>query len=74
MPIEILAGVLSLKVEFSEADAQPNTAELLSEISIWLPIFRGRANLVLALDALRSTDRRLAGVCSRYLEVLGAVQ
>lgn len=70
--IETLSGVLWLKTKYGDINQLPSLSEAQEDLANWVLIFRGRANLALALDALRATDRRLAGVCSRYLEVLGA--
>ncbi len=76
-PIEILDGAFTLKIEYGDATQLPTAAEAEEELSsIWLPIFRSRQNLSLALDALRITyqDEPMGDLCDYYLLVAGGVQ
>ena len=76
-PIEILDGAFTLKIEYGDASQRPSVAEAEEEMSsIWLPIFRSRQNLSLALDALRVTyhGEPMGDLCAYYLQVAGGVQ
>jgi|GEM_PF-4846750 len=69
-PISVLSSV----IEHNAAQqSNENKEETKNEIlSIWLPVFRSKANLTLALDCLRlSYEGQIEGdICSFYLYVL----
>ena len=72
-PIEILDGAFTLKIEYGDANQLPSITEIEAEIvSIWLPIFRSRHNLALALEALRTTypGEPMADLCAYYLQAV----
>ena len=67
--IEVLSDVL-LATQDSSCSTDQEIAEAIA--SIWLPIFRSRQNLQLALDALRLSYAGdvTADLCARYLAVM----
>jgi hypothetical protein len=64
--IEVLSDVLLLDHDDSEQDI----AEAIA--SIWMPIFRTKQSLAMALDALKISHESdtTAALCDRYLDVI----
>jgi hypothetical protein len=67
--IDVLSDVL-----LSHQESKYSTDQEISEsiINIWLPIFRSRQNLSLALNALKISyaGEATSDLCARYLAVL----
>ncbi len=68
--IEVLSDVLLLAHDDNEQEIAESIA------SIWLPVFRTKQNLAMALDALKiSQDSANArDICERYLDVIRGVK
>ena len=64
--IEVLSDVLFL----ANDDNEQEIAEAIA--SIWLPIFRSKQNLAMALDALRLSHESdiTSHLCDRYLDAI----
>jgi hypothetical protein len=64
--IEVLSDVLLLAHDDSEQDI----AEAIA--GIWLPVFRKKQNLAMALDALKISNdsNTTADLCDRYLNAI----
>ena len=68
--IEVLSDVLLLAHE----DNEQEIAEAIA--SIWLPIFRSKQNLAMALESLKiGNDREaIADLCDRYLDAIRGME
>jgi len=72
-PIAVLSGVIEHNAAYENSvDKQDTENEILT---IWLPVFRSKANLTMALDCLRlSYEGQIeSNVCSFYLCVLEGI-
>jgi hypothetical protein len=72
-PIAVLSGVIEHNAAYENSvDKQGTENEILT---IWLPVFRSKANLTMALDCLRlSYEGQIEGdICSFYLCVLEGI-
>ncbi|PUE27968.1 hypothetical protein [Limnohabitans sp. Jir72] len=66
--IEVLAEAMNYADGDSDSDQE--IAEVIA--NIWLPVFRSKQNLDMALDALRLSHEsgNARDMCGRYLEVI----
>lgn len=74
-PIKVLADTLLLNIKYGDANQLPSPTEVQEELaSIWLPIFRSKQNLAMALDALRITylGKPMGDLCAYYLQAVEA--
>jgi hypothetical protein len=62
--------VLSEAMIYADDDSDQEIAEVIA--NIWLPVFRSKQNLDMALDALRLSHEsgNARDMCARYLEVM----
>lgn len=76
-PIEVLTQAMELSASVWDKSSSLNTDDVQVEIaSIWLPIFRTEANLVLALQALIHIFENdvVAEICQSYLDIFMGVK
>ena len=68
--IEVLAEAMN----YADGDSDQEIAEVIADI--WLPVFRSKQNLDMALDVRRlSHESGIArDMCGRYLEVMGGMK
>lgn len=72
-PIAVLSGVIEHNAAYENSvDKQGTENEILT---IWLPVFRSKANLTMALDCIRLCyeGQIESSVCSFYLCVLEGI-
>ena len=65
---EIFTTSAELRIKYSDSDIEASIQ------TIWLPIFRSRPTLAMAISAVRASlnDESVSELCDRYLACMGA--